>query len=346
MKYSHSLSSIFILIIFSANFFFSQTIIPEGTVSGTWTLSNSPYLINGNVNIPDDSTLTIDPGITIEFQGHYALNVQGMLLAEGTETDTIIFTVNDTTGFNDHNSTQGGWNGINIIDPDTTNDSTKIKYCKFEFAKAVGDVWFLNAGGALTILNFDKVHISNSLFQNNSVGGDTTEVPAGGAIHLAWSDIKLESNKFSRNRAQAGGAIQFHESNPTFINNIFIDNYASHGSGAIDAGSKSSPTFYGDQILKNSSRYNGGGISIWDSTVTTLENVIITDNLSRDGGGIYSHNANITFSNCSIMHAGFRDETGGTRGLSRCCEAPGGADGKAPEGPRHPLPPRLGPRRA
>ena len=62
---------IFMLLFLSLGTLFSQTPVPEGNVSGTWTLAGSPYLINGDITIPFDSTLTIEPGIVVEFQGHY-----------------------------------------------------------------------------------------------------------------------------------------------------------------------------------------------------------------------------------------------------------------------------------
>jgi len=304
-----------ILLVFLNLLFFdavvAQTTIINGPVSGNWTLTGSPYLIDGDIEILDDSTLTIDPGVSVIFQGHYALNVQGVLLALGAENDSILFTINDTTGFHNPNINNGGWEGIRIIDPDTTNDSTKIVYCKLEYAKAVGSVWHINAGGALTILNFDKVLISNSLFAYNSAGGDSTDVPSGGAIHLAWSDVLIKDNTFKHNRAVAGGAIQFHDSHPTFIANTFINNRAAKVSGAIDIGGKSSATFTNDQILENTSLQNGGGIVCWDSTVTIMNNVIISGNTSNDGGGIYTTSANLTLNNCIITQNGARSIGGG-----------------------------------
>ena len=166
----------FTSILFSTNILLAQTNIGGGNVFGIWTADNSPYLINDDIEIPNDSTLVIEPGVRIEFQGHFDFNVQGVLHAIGTKSDSILFTINDTIGFSDPNSTTGGWGGIRIIDPDITNDSTKLHYCKFEYAKAVGDVWHINAGGALTVINFDKVDVSYCMFTNNSAGGDSTEV--------------------------------------------------------------------------------------------------------------------------------------------------------------------------
>jgi hypothetical protein len=105
---------------------FAQTTVPGGEVSGTWDLLSSPYHINGDITIPDDSTLIIEPGVKVEFPGHFSLIVLGRLLAVGTETDSILFTVNDTTGFSDPDTSLGGWYGIRSIDTPVNNDSSKI----------------------------------------------------------------------------------------------------------------------------------------------------------------------------------------------------------------------------
>jgi len=36
--------------------------------------------------------LTIEPGVLVEWQGSYAMQVQGQILAQGMEADSIIFT--------------------------------------------------------------------------------------------------------------------------------------------------------------------------------------------------------------------------------------------------------------
>ena len=69
---------------------FSQTLVPGGPISGTWTLVGSPYLIDGETIILNDSTLTIVPGVTVEWLGSYTLFVQGQILAQGTEKSNIV----------------------------------------------------------------------------------------------------------------------------------------------------------------------------------------------------------------------------------------------------------------
>ncbi len=63
----------------------------EGEVSGTWTIDDSPVVVQDTIFIPQDEELTIEPGVTVNFAGPYSLLVQGELIAEGTEEDSIVF---------------------------------------------------------------------------------------------------------------------------------------------------------------------------------------------------------------------------------------------------------------
>lgn len=259
--------------------------IAPGEVSGHWTLSDSPYRILGDITVANDSTLIIDPGVVVEFQGHYSLNVQGRLLAVGTQTDTIIFTVNDTTGFSNADTTLGGWFGIRFTDTPLTNDSSKIKYCKLQYGKAVAPVWHLNAGGALCVLNFGKIVVSNCRFEYNIAGGPGPEVPSGGAVHLAWSDVKFTETSFTHNQAVSGGAAQYHESNPVFVNCTFISNKAKN-SGAVSAGGNCKSTLINCSFVNNQVDEQGGGITFWNGSVNYLDHVTFSGNKAEWGGGL------------------------------------------------------------
>jgi hypothetical protein len=296
-----------ILILFSLAFFFfyvpfqarSQTDILGGDISGSWTSAGSPYRIFGDLKIPNDSSLIIDAGVKIEFQDHYTINVQGNLQANGSVTDSIYFSINDTTGFSDPNITAGGWNGVRIIDTIEDNDSSIFEYCVFQYGKAVAPFWYVNAGGAICIINFSKVRISHCLFNHNSAGG--SEVPAGGAIHMAWSDIKLTDNIFTYNRADAGGAIQMHESDPVFNRNFFANNYAKDG-GGISVGTMSNPTFYNDTIMNNVASQLGGGIMCWDKSEIIFDEVIIEGNEASWGGGLGMSSVKVYVNDCKVLN--------------------------------------------
>ncbi len=61
------------------------------TANTTWTRANSPYLLTGPVGVQSGVTLTIEPGVTVEFSGYY-IQVNGTLMARGTDENKIIFT--------------------------------------------------------------------------------------------------------------------------------------------------------------------------------------------------------------------------------------------------------------
>jgi hypothetical protein len=202
-----SILKVFILLLTVTGTSLSQTSISPGDVSGTWMLTGSPYLVQGDITVPDDSTLIIEPGVTVFFQGHYALNVQGRLLAIGTAADSISFTVNDTTGFSDTDSVRGGWYGIRLINTPPTNDSTILAFCRLEYGKAVGPGYPSNTGGAISIANFNKVRISNCLVAYNMAGGSF--LPGGGGIGLTGAQAVLEANLIASNLStgQGGGLL-------------------------------------------------------------------------------------------------------------------------------------------
>lgn len=287
---------------------FAQTNVPGGDVSGTWELANSPYIIDDNITIPNDSTLIIKPGVLIEFQGHYSLKVLGRLLAIGTEEDSILFTVSDTTGFSVPDTSLGSWNGIRFIDTPLNNDSSKIVHCCLEYSKAVGPVWHLNAGGAICILQFGKVLISNCLLRNNSTGSTTDQMPVGGGLYLHKSDVIVSNNTFINNRAHSGGAIYFDESNPVFSSNLIQHNFAVFG-GGIAMGGESHPTFTNDRILNNVAESHGGGIVFYEPSVVICDHLTVSGNRALWGGGIGVQGGELQANDC--LFSGNRAELWG-----------------------------------
>jgi len=71
----------------------------SGSIAHTlaWTAANSPYVVTGNVVIPADKTVTIEPGAQVRFDGLYNLQVGGDLQAVGTPDQMIVFTSNQAS---------------------------------------------------------------------------------------------------------------------------------------------------------------------------------------------------------------------------------------------------------
>lgn len=58
--------------------------------SASWKKINSPYTLDGPTAIASGVTITVEPGVTVNLNGHY-LQVNGTLIARGTESDKIYF---------------------------------------------------------------------------------------------------------------------------------------------------------------------------------------------------------------------------------------------------------------
>lgn len=119
------------------------------TTNTTWTLANSPYIVNGNLVVDSGVVLTIQPGVEVRVDSTFIFQVDGKLLAEGTIADTITFTANSA------NPALHPWEGITFSLKSV--DTSKLQYCLFTYSNVA-----INTTGA----NFD---VSNSTFIRNGI---------------------------------------------------------------------------------------------------------------------------------------------------------------------------------
>jgi parallel beta-helix repeat protein len=82
------------------------------TVSGiigkptSWSPEDNPVIISGNIEIPDTSSLKINAGTVVRFEGYFHVLVRGAFEAEGKFGSEIEFTSNKET------PAPGDWEGI------------------------------------------------------------------------------------------------------------------------------------------------------------------------------------------------------------------------------------------
>ena len=289
----------------------AQNIEVFGYQHGTWDADT--VFVTGNVSVRD--SLHIQAGTTVVFQGYYGIRVHNgtFIKAIGTETDSITFTVRDTTGFHLYNLGRGGWNGIHLDDA----RASRFDYCRFEYGKAALDND--QDGGALRITGCDDVEITHStLFCNFSRehGGalnavkskvvvhdcdvrnnmtytklDTVYFMYGGGMRFINCDVELVETNFRYNIGESaiGGALSLDSCAVMIDRCKFEHNYGINGSGLYLIRSNDYPCSISNSLFaNNTSGHFGGGLAISDSS-PELSNLTVVNNLSVgvNCGGIF-----------------------------------------------------------
>ena len=153
-------------LLFSGSTIPAQTASLGATVCGslpgntTWSLINSPYNVCvAGVTVPAGSTLTIDPGVTVQFAANASnkLNIQGALVANGTGAQPIIL-----TGVV---ASPGSWGGILANGTLATPAHVNLNYVTLDYGGGSGSY------GAQVYVDQAVVSITHSLIRNSAGNG-------------------------------------------------------------------------------------------------------------------------------------------------------------------------------
>ena len=242
------------------------TPVPAGPVSGTWPAAGSPYLVQGDIAIPDGSQLTIASGVEVVFEGLYTLDVLGSLLAVGAAQDSIVFTATDT---------EVGWQGISF---ESGAEPSVIDFGVIEHGRGT------TAGGGITCRTANLTLTRSRISHNRAAWG--------GGINVSVSEgtPTISECIISDNECEdAGGGICWAGMN-IVLTNCRVENNTMHGN------SDSSPGGAGIYCW-------GFFVGSTEITGCTVRNNRIFG-LGR-GAGIYMDGAmheGATISHCDIEH--------------------------------------------
>ena len=290
-----------------------DTEISEDTV---WTKEGSPYLIQEGVTIEENATLSIGPGVVVQFDVG-GVSVLGRLLAQGTPDEPIIFT----------SATGSEWGGIEFSNPEV---ASSLNNAVIQYAwDAITDFYSKDLsvsntrveGGHISIDAYGS-HLSLDNFLAKNLSGDAITISHG-------SDVTLKNITLKN----VGAGIGVYLGSTADIENLFVDHsedeaLALYGECSVRVVSSTMTNGERDAI----GIYNGSSIDIRDSVISGFHkgagianynslkypanSVSVTKNeiTNNDiGVSVYSNNSSYTISDNEIyQNASFGFEWYGT----------------------------------
>ena len=219
----------------------------KGDVSGIWTqVCPGTYILTGDVNVPENDTLIIEPGVKIlidlDSVSSATFQVEGSLFANGTEQSNIVFAILP------HQASPGQWKGItldmqnslgeasmsnctveNAITGITVKDrDVLIEYCTLQYNSKYGIEFYADG-------EYIDAEVRNCLIQENGQFGinchASTDDGSGNAVPLI-KDNEIRNNNLGGilNQGIAGTAhtgdpcTASANANPEILQNLIHDN--------------------------------------------------------------------------------------------------------------------------
>ncbi len=245
-----------------------------------WNLDT--IIVACDVLVDENAQLTVNPGTVVLFEDYTVLEIFGKIEAIGTNSDRILFTAKDTSGF--YNNTFEGWKGIKFRKYGESS-SSRLSDCIVEYCNSTP--------GAISIED-EHIVISKSIVRNNNLKGSNT-----GAISITGANNTLAGNIIYNNRARDGGGVYVRENN-LIINNFITNNISiGYAAGICNIGNS---LIVNNIISNNSCTGHGSGGFYTNVGTTILLNNTITNNYSNNNGGGLHLNGNSVLKNCIIWN--------------------------------------------
>jgi hypothetical protein len=261
----------------------SQTTIYSGIVSGTWEKINSPFIINGNILVQANSSLTIERGVCVVFNGDFSITVAGQIHANGTKTDSVYFK---------SSATDIKWKGIIFNSSDGT--SSNLSFCGIENSgnkSGSGEnTSFTNElGGGLRISGRSSLLVTNCLIRRNMAY-------AGGGIYNENYYSRIINTRIEQNEAWMGSAL--HSKSNSTIKGCVITGNISHIYGCLSSEMGANVTIINNTITKNIHLDPYGGVFSISGNLTLKNTIVYFNSPSRS---VYNaSNCKVDIKYCNI----------------------------------------------
>ncbi|RJP80009.1 MAG: hypothetical protein C4524_04295 [Candidatus Zixiibacteriota bacterium] len=245
--------------------------LPSGTPlagekTGVLEAEYSPYLVTGDIVVPEGQSLTIEPGVELRFDGLHKFLVQGHLEAIGTAENNIVFTsVQGAAGNGDY----GQWRALVL---DTGADTARLEYCLVQY----GAAWD----------STERYPEEEGLWLNGGI--------------FIWNCSPVIRNSTVILNGYNGIFILGAQSNPTLINNCVYDN---DGDGVRCELGATANIWYNCVKENNSQQYAGApsGIGVKSRLNANGDSCDFHYNISLDPKYADYVNQDYTLGSCSAL---------------------------------------------
>jgi parallel beta-helix repeat protein len=193
------------------------------TTNTTWKAVNSPYIIVGDVLVDNGTTLTIEPGVSVLFDGKYSIVVNGTLNASGTMSNPILFTSNQSM------PNKGDWNRIRLHGKNNT-----LNYCEISYGHYPLYIMGFDSNNTITncsvyLSNGDGIYLKKTT--DNTIDNVTVSDCYSNGITLLVSEDNLINNSLVEANRAFGIYLRSSRNN-TILNT----NVSYNGGGGIEFG--------------------------------------------------------------------------------------------------------------
>ncbi len=286
-----------------SGFSYGQTYV-EGNVSGTWSPSGNPYVVIGSCTVQNGTTLTINPGVRVLFDGTFYIRSYGTLIAEGTRTDSILFTSNEMI------PSVGDWRHIRLTGSGSSN--SRFKFCEISFAEDC--IWaedtqvdiqkcFLHHSETGINIDNTTANIQRcTIDDNQDQGVSASNCPNVTIEHCNIRRNNDEGIRITKTSGSAEGLIQWN----TIINNGLHGIYASNINPltinrniiARNTGCGMYLTNCHVTAWNNTISQNGlHGVFFWNSELSLVNGII---DRNQGGYGLYNQNSTYSIWYCDV----------------------------------------------
>ncbi|OGS23183.1 MAG: hypothetical protein A2252_05770 [Elusimicrobia bacterium RIFOXYA2_FULL_39_19] len=253
---------------------YCQTYVP-GTLNGAnhWTVAGSPYIVDVYPVLPLGATLTIDPGVIVKFANNNQLLIKGVLTAQGTEENPIVFTSDDDPSYGSTGTgAPGQWDCLYFSGVGIKNSIMDHCIVKYGGSDSNGQVYVKES---LDSTGESEIQILNCTITNSSSAGIQLRITSAtisncnitnnvtGVYAVTMFQGLLKSNTISNN---TNWGIRADSSLCVITNNTISSNYE----GIHLEGSAFNPNIIGNTITANTSY----GISSSLSSANINENIV------------------------------------------------------------------------